>query len=139
MPNVTITTETPAGFVAQFTLEPGYDRDQVRQLVEGVEKFTQYLAGRGWVPAETSTVIQQGTPPSAAELSRGPMFCGYPCSPTVDDRGLPSWIIAEGRQVTRHEKQGDTWYSYRDPSGVYVQVLRIPKGEKAPAVTGLGN
>ena len=138
MPNVTITTETPAGFVAQFTLEPGYDRDQVRQLVEGVEKFTQYLAGRGWVPADTSTVIQQGTPPSAAELSSGPMFCGYPCSPTVDDRGLPSWIIAEGRQVTRHEKQGDTWYSYRDPSGVYVQVLRIPTGEKAPAVTGLG-
>jgi hypothetical protein len=42
-------------------------------------------------------------------------------------------------EVTRHEKQGDTRYSYHDPSGVYVQVLRIPKGERVPAVTGLGS
>ena len=77
--------------------------------------------------------------PVAAEFSSGPMFCGYPCSSTIVECGLQSWVTAEGRQVTRHKKQGNTWYSYRDPSGVYVQVLRIPKGEKAPAVTGLGN
>lgn len=137
MPSATITVETPTGFQAQFMLEPGYDREEVKALVEGVERFTQFLAGRGWAPVDTSTIVQQGTPPSAAELSQGPTFCGYPCSPTVDERGLPSWIIAEGRQATRHEKQGDTWYSYRDGNDVYVQVLRIPKGEKAPAVTGL--
>lgn len=95
------------------------------------------LASLGWSPVETSPILQQGTPPSAAELSRGPTFCGYACSPTVDDRGLPSWIIAEGKQATRHEKQGDTWYSYANGNGGYTQVLRIPKGEKAPAVTGL--
>lgn len=138
MPSVTIDVETPAGFLARFTLEPGYDRAEVAGLVEGVEKFTAYLANRGWTPADTSTVVQASMP-SAAEIASGPMFCGYPCSPTVDSQGLPSWIIADGRQATRHEKQGDTWYSYRGDGETYVQVLRIPKGERAPAVTGLGN
>lgn len=134
--NATIETETPTGFVVRFQLEPGYDREAVKQLVEGVEKFTQYLAGRSWTAPETSTVVQTSVP-SAAEIASGPMFCGYPCSPTFDDRGLPSWIIADGRQATRHEKQGDVWYSYRGDNETYIQVLRIPKGEKAPAVTGV--
>lgn len=133
--NATIETETPTGFVVRFTLEAGYDREAVKQLVEGVEKFTQYLAGRSWTAPETSTIVQTSVP-SAAEVAGGPMFCGYPCSPTFDDRGLPSWIIADGRQATRHEKQGDVWYSYRGDNETYIQVLRIPKGEKAPAVTG---
>jgi len=137
MPSVTIDVETPTGFLTRFTLEPGYDRAEVAGLVEGVEKFTAYLANRGWTPADTSTIVQASMP-SAAEIASGPMFCGYPCSPTVDSQGLPSWIIADGRQATRHEKQGDVWYSYRgDSEGTYVQVLRIPKGEKAPAVTGV--
>lgn len=134
--NATIETETPTGFVVRFTLEAGYDREAVKQLVEGVEKFTQYLAGRSWTAPETSTIVQTSVP-SAAEVAGGPMFCGYPCSPTFDDRGLPSWIIADGRQATRHEKQGDVWYSYRGDNETYIQVLRIPKGEKAPAVTGV--
>lgn len=133
--NATIETETPTGFVVRFQLEAGYDREAVKQLVEGVEKFTQYLAGRSWTAPETSTIVQTSVP-SAAEVAGGPMFCGYPCSPTFDDRGLPSWIIADGRQATRHEKQGDVWYSYRGDNETYIQVLRIPKGEKAPAVTG---
>ena len=134
--NAVIETETPTGFVVRFTLEAGYDREEVKQLVEGVEKFTQYLAGRNWTAPETSTVVQASVP-SAAEVASGPMFCGYPCSPTVDAQGLPSWIIADGRQATRHEKQGDVWYSYRGDNETYVQVLRIPKGEKAPAVAGV--
>ena len=134
--NATVETETPTGFVVRFQLEPGYDREAVKQLVEGVEKFTQYLASRSWTAPETSTIVQTSTP-SAAEVAGGPMFCGYPCSPTFDDRGLPSWIIADGRQATRHEKQGDVWYSYRGDNETYIQVLRIPKGEKAPAVTGV--
>ena len=134
--NATIETETPTGFVVRFTLEAGYDREAVKALVEGVEKFTQWLAGRDWTAPDTSTVVQASMP-SAAEIASGPMFCGYPCSPTVDSQGLPSWIIADGRQATRHEKQGDVWYSYRGDNETYVQVLRIPKGEKAPAVAGV--
>lgn len=134
--NATIETETPTGFVVRFQLEAGYDREAVKQLVEGVEKFTQWLASRSWTAPETSTVVQASVP-SAAEVASGPMFCGYPCSPTVDSQGLPSWIIADGRQATRHEKQGDVWYSYRGDNETYIQVLRIPKGEKAPAVTGV--
>lgn len=134
--NAVIETETPTGFVVRFQLEAGYDREEVKQLVEGVEKFTQYLAVRNWTAPETSTVVQASVP-SAAEVASGPMFCGYPCSPTVDAQGLPSWIIADGRQATRHEKQGDVWYSYRGDNETYVQVLRIPKGEKAPAVAGV--
>ena len=134
--NATIETETPTGFVVRFQLESGYDREAVKQLVEGVEKFTQWLASRSWTAPETSTVVQASVP-SAAEVASGPMFCGYPCSPTVDAQGLPSWIIADGRQATRHEKQGDVWYSYRGDNETYVQVLRIPKGEKAPAVAGV--
>jgi hypothetical protein len=45
-------------------------------------------------------------------------------------------VIVAGHQATRREKQGDVWYSYR-AGEEYVQVLRIPKGEKAPAVQGL--
>lgn len=136
MATATINVETPAGFPVELVLAPDDDSKAIADFVERIEKFTVYLANRGWEPAQTSTVIQQGTLPSAAELSSGPTFCGYPCSPTVDDRGLPSWIIADARQATRHEKQGDTWYSYRD-GDTYVQVLRIPKGEHPPAVLGL--
>ncbi len=139
MSTATVTVEAPNGFSVQFVLEAGYDREQVKTLVEGVEKFTAWLAGRGWEPAQTATTVVQASTPSAAEVAGGPMFCGYPCSPTVDDRGLPSWLIADGRQATRHEKQGDVWYSYRADNDTYVQVLRIPKGERAPAVTGLGD
>lgn len=137
MATATINTQTPAGFPVELVFTPDDDSKAIADFVERVEKFTAYLAHRGWEPAQ-STVIQQGTPPSAAELSSGPTFCGYACSPTVDDRGLPSWIIVDGHQATRHEKQGDVWYSFRD-GDTYIQVLRIPKGEKAPAVAGLGD
>ena len=68
---------------------------------------------------------------------QAPTFAGYPCSPTVDERGLPTWIIVEGKQAQRREKQGDVWYSLRLVDGTYAQVLRIPKGEKPPEVKGL--
>ena len=62
---------------------------------------------------------------------------GYPCSPTVDERGLPTWIIVGGKQAQRREKQGDAWYSVRLADGTYAQVLRIPKGEKPAEFKGL--
>lgn len=79
---------------------------------------------------------QEPTGPSAGELAQGPTFAGYPCSPTVDDHGLPTWIIFDGKQAQRREKQGDVWYSVRVADGSYAQVLRIPKGEKPPEVKG---
>ncbi len=97
MATATLDVETPAGFPVELVFTPEDDSRHMAGFVERVEELTQYLAGRGWLPAEVSTVTPPGTPPSAAELSRGSMFCGYPCSSTVDDRGLPSWIIAEGR------------------------------------------
>lgn len=135
MATATVSVEAPSGITVQLVLTPEDESEKMVKFVERVEKFTAFLAGRNWAPAPSATVIQ-GMGPSAAELAAGPAFCGYACSPTVDDRGLPSWIIVDGRQATRHEKQGDTWYSYRDGEN-YVQVLRIPKGEKAPAVVGL--
>lgn len=130
-----ITAETPSGLVIRMTIAPDDDSKMVAQFVERIEKFSAFLAGRGWTQPEPATAVIAATP-SAAELAAGPSFCGYPCSPTVDTAGLPSWIIADGRQATRHEKQGDTWYSYRDGEN-YIQVLRIPKGEIAPAVIGI--
>ena len=79
----------------------------------------------------------EATGPSAAELAQAPTFAGYPCSPTVDERGLPTWLIVDGKQAQRREKQGDTWYSVRLPDGSYAQVVRIPKGERVPEVNGL--
>ena len=75
--------------------------------------------------------------PGAAELAAGPSFAGYPCSPTVDDAGLPTWIIVDGKQAQRREKQGDVWYSIKLQDGSYERILTIPKGEQAPAVVGL--
>lgn len=136
MVTVNVNVETPSGFTVQLTLTPEDESKAIVEFLDRVEKFTAFLASREWRPVSIGLASNSATP-SATELAGGPSFCGYPCSPTVDDRGLPSWIIADGRQATRHEKQGDTWYSYRE-GDTYVQILRIPKGEKAPAVVGLG-
>lgn len=135
MATATINVETPSGFLVQLVLTPDDESKRVVEFVERVEKFTTFLAGRSWQPVEPNAPMHEAAP-SAGELAGGPSFCGYPCSPTVDERGLPSWIIADGRQAHRHDKQGDSWYSYRDGE-MYVQVLRIPKGERAPAVVGV--
>lgn len=128
----TIELISPSGVPVTLEVSKDDDREMIIATLERADKIGQYFAGKGWAFA--------GAPvagPSAAELDRGPTFCGYPCSPTVDDRGLPTWIIAEGRQASRHEKQGDVWYSIKLADGQYEQVLRIPKGEQPPAVRGL--
>jgi hypothetical protein len=75
--------------------------------------------------------------PGATQLASGPTFAGYPCSPTVSENGLPTWLIVDGKQAQRREKQGDVWYSVKCQDGSYDQVLRIPKGETAPPVMGV--
>lgn len=123
----------PGGAPIDLHLSPEDKGEDIKILLERVGTLTTWMQGNGWAFADAHP-----TGPSVKELTAGPTFAGYPCSPTTDDAGLPTWIIVNGRQAARREKQGDTWYSYRDDSGEYIQALRIPKGEKAPAVLGLG-
>ncbi len=132
MCKATIELVSPNG--VPVTLEVGKDDDQrtIIEVLERAEKIGIYFGGKGWTFAHTEPVG-----PSAVELAQGPTFAGYPCSPTVDERGLPTWIIIDGKQAQRREKQGDVWYSVHLTDGTYAQALRIPKGEKPPAVKGL--
>lgn len=132
MCKATIELVSPNG--VPVTLEVG-NEDEPQAIIgvlERAEKIGLYFGGRGWSFARGEAVG-----PSAHELAQGPSFAGYPCSPTVDDHGLPTWIIVDGKQAQRREKQGDVWYSVRTTDGSYAQVLRIPKGEKPPEVKGL--
>ncbi len=108
------------------------DQQTIVDMLDRAEKIGLHFRARGWQFAHPGL-----TDSSAAEWIQGPTFAGYACSPTVDERGLPTWIIVEGKQAQRREKQGDVWYSVKMGEGEYVQVLRIPKGEKPPAVKGL--
>lgn len=128
----TIELISPNGVPVTLEVTKDCDRDEIIATLERADKIGSYFAGKGWAFASQAPLM-----PSAAEMDKGPIFCGYPCSPTVDDRGLPSWIMVDGRQALRHEKQGDVWYSVKVGDGQYDQVLRIPKGEKVPAVKGL--
>lgn len=132
MPTATLNLISPSGLPVQLELEPGANHEDVIALLERAEKLHAWALGKGWSHPDT-----QPTTPSAAEMAAGPTFAGYPCSPTVDAAGMPTWILVEGHQAVRREKQGDTWYSYRDAAGEYVQALRIRKGELAPPVVGL--
>jgi len=123
---------TPSGAPVSLHVTKDDATDDIVATLERAEKIAAHFAAKGW-----GFATQQPAGPSAAELDRGPTFCGYPCSPTVDDRGLPSWILVGGQQAMRHEKQGDVWWSVKVGEGQYEQVLRIPKGEKAPTVKGL--
>ena len=132
MCRATIDLVSPNG--VPVTLEVSHDDDHqtIVEILQRAEKIGAHFSSKGWTFAR-----QEPTGPSAGELAQGPTFAGYPCSPTVDDHGLPTWIIFDGKQAQRREKQGDVWYSVRVADGSYAQVLRIPKGEKPPEVKGL--
>lgn len=132
MANVQIDLLSPHGVPCTLTVTKDDTQEDIIAVLDRADKIGAYFAGKGW-----SFAAQPATGPSATELDRGPTFCGYRCSPTVDERGLPSWIVVDGQQAMRREKQGDVWYSARLSDGTYEQVLRIPKGEKVPAVKGL--
>ena len=63
----------------------------------------RHYAAHGWVFAAS-----QPRTPAPPELDAGPTFAGYPCSPTTDDNGLPTWLIVDGKQAQRREKQNTT-------------------------------
>lgn len=128
----TINLIAPSGAPIALAIEPGDDQATILEVIARADKLGSWLLAHGW-----STAHAEAAGPSAGELAQGPTFAGYPCSPTVDATGLPTWIIVDGKQAQRREKQGDVWYSLRAGEGDYVQVLRIPKGEQAPAVRGL--
>ena len=131
MCKATLDLISPNGVPVTLEVNTEDDQQSIIGTLERAEKIGLYFGGRGWAFAHAESVG-----PSASELAQGPTFAGYPCSPTVDERGLPTWIIVEGKQAQRREKQGDTWYSLRQADGSYAQVLRIPKGEKPPEVKG---
>lgn len=128
----TIELISPNGVPVSLEIDPDTDREIIIATLDRADKIGSYFASKGWAFAST-----QPATPSAAELDNTPTFCGYVCSPTVDELGRPSWVIVDGRQAQRHEKQGDAWYSVKVGEGEYQQVLRIPKGEKVPPVKGL--
>jgi hypothetical protein len=130
MPTVTLNLVSPAGVPLAVTLAPGDEGPAIAELVSRAEKIAARLLKEGW---EYQPIKAQGAGPAAEEFASGPHFCGFPCSPTMDEMGMPTWIISDGHQATRRSKQGDHWYSYRIGEE-YVQVLRIPKGEKVPPV-----
>jgi hypothetical protein len=123
---------TPSGAPCSLHVTKDDATDDIIATLERAEKIAAHFAARGWGFAS-----QQPALPSAAEIDKGPTFCGYPCSPTIDDMGLPTWILVNGQQAMRHSKQGDSWWSVKVGDGQYEQVLRIPKGEKVPPVKGL--
>ena len=132
MCTATIKFISPSGTPVTLSVGPDDDTDAIQALMERADAIGQFYHLRDWRLVEAESVG-----PSANELAQGPTFAGYPCSPTVDDRGLPTWIIVDGRQAQRREKQGDVWYSIKRTDGGYEQILRIPRGEKAPPVKGL--
>ncbi len=132
MCKVTIDLVSPAGVPVTLEVDKVDDHQAIIELLDRADKIGTYFSQRGWSFAHLEPVG-----PSAAELAQGPTFAGYPCSPTVDERGLPTWLIVDGKQAQRREKQGDTWYSVRLTDGSYAQVLRIPKGERVPEIKGL--
>lgn len=123
--SVSISLISPSG-VAMALSVPQKTGEDLMDFLERADAGAKIIAKRdGW---DLASATPSG--PSVAELQSVPTFCGYQCSDMRDDNGFPTFIIANGKQAMRREKQGDTWYSYRDDGGDYVQVIRIPKGEK---------
>jgi hypothetical protein len=128
----TLELVSPTGVPVTLTVTKDDATADIIATLERADKICAWCKGQGW-----GFTTQPAAGPSPAELEQGPTFCGYPCSPTLDDKGFPTWIVVDGQQAMRREKQGDTWYSARRHDGTYEQVLRIPKGEAAPKVKGL--
>jgi hypothetical protein len=132
MCTATIDLVSPGGVPMTLHVNADDDPQTIIDTLDRVEKIGAFCAQRGWSFASPGLTHNNVT-----KAPNGPTFAGYPCSPTTDERGLPTWIIVEGKQAQRREKQGDVWYSVKQADGNYVQVLRIPKGEKMPETQGL--
>jgi len=135
MATVTLKLMTPQGYPMDLAVSPTDNGDEVKVLLERAAVLAEWFVGKGWGFAEAAPNL-----PGVRELTAGPTFCSHSCSVTTDNRGFPTYIIADGRQVQRREKQGDVWYSWSEgpkDARIYHQVLRIPKGEEVPPILGL--
>lgn len=132
MATLTLQLISPQGYPLQLALQPDDDGEKIKILLQRAETLGAWMITSGWSFADAPA-----SQPPASELAAGPTFAGFRCSPTVDARGLPTWILVDGHQAMRREKQGDVWYSAKNPDGTFIQALRIPKGETPPAVQGL--
>lgn len=137
MCRVSIDFVSPSGVPVTLEVGPDDEQQTIIAVLERADKIAAHFLKHGWATAAASPQSTALVPYGAAPQQAGPTFAGFPCSPTVDAQGLPTWIMVDGKQAQRREKQGDVWYSAKMPDGTYAQVLRIPKGEKAPAVMGM--
>ncbi len=131
---------TPEGRPFDLVLDQTSTEEEVMAVLKNAGNLGNWLVGKGCRFADAQPSQPALAEQKALTAGAGPTFCGYPCSPTVNEAGFPSWIVVDGKQAERHEKQGDVWWSVGEgPKGErkYHQVLRIPKGEKVPPVLGL--
>ena len=100
MCKVTIDLISPTGVPVTLEVNHGDDQQTIIDMLARAEKIGVYFGAKGWTYATA-----ESTGPSADELAQGPTFAGYPCSPTVDARGLPTWLIVNGKQAQRRESR----------------------------------
>ena len=127
----TISLISPSGAPVTLEITQEETQEDILATITRADKVAGWCLSHGWATAHA-----EPAGPSAGELDGGTTFAGFPCSPMVNDAGLPVWILYNGQQAMRREKQGDTWWSVKVGDGQYTQVLRIPKGETAPEVKG---
>lgn len=129
---VSIQMIAPNGYPATITITAATPEEEIDQLLAAAANAAEIAAGAGW-----TTPAGDAEPGLAATATAGaePLFCGYVCSRTYDPAsGLPAWILFEGHQAHRHEKQGDQWFSYKTADGEYARVLTIKRGEAVPGI-----
>lgn len=127
MCRATIDFISPEGVPITLHVNESDDTQSIIELLTRADKIGHYFRAQGWTFANDTSYT-----PDVHHRRQSPSFAGFPCSPTVDERGLPSWLIIDGKQAHRREKQGDVWYSIKLADDVYEQVLRIPKGDHLP-------
>lgn len=130
--SATLAMITPNGYPAEITITAATPEEEIDQLLAAAANAAEIAAGAGWLPPAAEL-----EPALAATATAGaePTFCGYVCSRTYDPAtGLPAWILVDGRQAHRRERQGDQWYSYTNEAGEYVKVLTIKRGEAVPGI-----
>lgn len=127
----TLQLVTPAGYPAALTVSAATLPEELAALLVIADLAAQQAQAAGWTPPAED----DPEPATTATHGSEPTFCGYVCSRTFEPAsGQPAWIIVDGHQAHRREKQGDTWYSYQGEPGTYTRALVIRKGEVAPGI-----
>ena len=130
--SATLELVTPNGYPATITITAATPEEEIDQLLSAAANAAEIAASAGWAAPAAEL---EPAPAATATAGAEPLFCGHVCSRTYDPAsGLPAWILVDGHQAHRHEKQGDQWYSYRNEAGEYARVLTIKRGEAVPGI-----